>query len=54
MEVGTETYQADAVEATGTDRNDLWQRLVAIMPGFGDYEAKTTRVIPMFRLQRAA
>jgi hypothetical protein len=42
------------VETSGSDRDQLWQRLVELRPGFGTYEAKTTRVFPMFRLRRVA
>ena len=54
VEVGTDTFPVDAVEATGADRDQLWRRLVAMRPGFGEYETKTTRVFPMFRLRRVA
>jgi deazaflavin-dependent oxidoreductase (nitroreductase family) len=54
VEVGSETFEVEAVETTGSDRDQLWQRLVELRPGFGTYEAKTTRVFPMFRLRRVA
>lgn len=54
VEVGTETFTVEAVEATGADRDHLWRRLVELRPGFADYETKTTRVFPMFRLRRVA
>ena len=54
VEVGTETYTADAIETTGAERDELWRRLVQMRPGFADYETKTTRVFPMFRLRRVA
>ncbi len=54
VEVGTETFTVEAVEATGADREQLWRRLVELRPGFADYETKTTRVFPMFRLRRVA
>ena len=51
-EVGTETITVEAQEVSGQDRDDLWRRLVEMRPGFADYETKTDRVFPMFRLQR--
>jgi deazaflavin-dependent oxidoreductase (nitroreductase family) len=52
VEVGTDTIEAEAVEVTGPERDALWRRLVEMRPGFADYETKTTRVFPMFRLRR--
>jgi hypothetical protein len=54
IEVGTETFQADAVEITGEERDLLWKQIVTAMPGFGDYERKTDRVIPLVALTRVA
>lgn len=54
VEVGTDTIEAEAVEVTGPERDALWRRLVEMRPGFADYETKTTRVFPMFRLRRVA
>lgn len=53
VEVGTQSFPVHAVEATGPERDDLWRRLVELRPGFADYEKKTDRVFPMFRLKRA-
>jgi deazaflavin-dependent oxidoreductase (nitroreductase family) len=54
VEVGTDTIEAEAVEVTGPERDELWRRLVEMRPGFAHYETKTTRVFPMFRLRRVA
>ena len=54
LEVGTETFEADAVEVTGEERELLWKRLVAVMPGFGEYQKNTERIIPVISLARAA
>jgi deazaflavin-dependent oxidoreductase (nitroreductase family) len=51
-EVGTETLPVEATEVTGEERDHLWRRLVEMRPGFAEYETKTTRVFPMFRLTR--
>ncbi len=42
------------VEASGSERDRLWDAHVADMPGFGEYPAKTDRVIPMVLLERKA
>lgn len=54
VEVGTETFLVDATEVTGQERDELWRRLVEMRPGFADYETKTSRIFPMFRLTRSA
>jgi deazaflavin-dependent oxidoreductase (nitroreductase family) len=52
VEVGSETYTVVAEELTGAERDELWQQVVAKNPGFGDYQRKTDRVIPLLRLTR--
>ncbi|MFM2076547.1 MAG: hypothetical protein RJA49_437 [Actinomycetota bacterium] len=52
VETGTEQYQAMAVEATGDERQRLFDAQAALMPGFNEYAAKTTRTIPVIRLVR--
>jgi deazaflavin-dependent oxidoreductase (nitroreductase family) len=52
LEYGTERFAAEAVEIAGTERDEVYARQVAAQPGFGDYEKATTRVIPVFRLDR--
>jgi deazaflavin-dependent oxidoreductase (nitroreductase family) len=52
VEVGTATFPVEATEVTGEERDELWRRLVEMRPGFAEYETKTTRVFPMFRLTR--
>ena len=52
VEVGTETYPVVAEEITGTERDELWNRIVAKAPHFDDYQRKTERLIPLLRLTR--
>jgi deazaflavin-dependent oxidoreductase (nitroreductase family) len=52
VEQGTDTYEADAVVLQGEERDRVFAAQVAVMPGFGEYQAKTTRVIPVIELQR--
>ncbi len=50
VEVGTEKFQARAVVSEEPERSHLYDKMVAIMPGFDDYRRKTTRVIPVIVL----
>jgi deazaflavin-dependent oxidoreductase (nitroreductase family) len=54
VEVGTETYFVVAEEITGAERDETWQRVVSVNPGFAEYEKKTDRTIPLLRLTRLA
>jgi deazaflavin-dependent oxidoreductase (nitroreductase family) len=55
VEVNNEVVQVKAkIEAEGTERDRLWAEHVAEMPGFGEYPAKTDRIIPMVVLTRRA
>jgi deazaflavin-dependent oxidoreductase (nitroreductase family) len=50
IEVGTETIDAVASEATAEDRDRLFQAQAERSPAFADYQAKTERVIPVIVL----
>ncbi|WP_020666435.1 nitroreductase family deazaflavin-dependent oxidoreductase [Amycolatopsis nigrescens] len=52
VEVGTESYQATAVRIEGAERDEVYARVVEMAPGFGEYQEKTSRVIPLFALYR--
>jgi deazaflavin-dependent oxidoreductase (nitroreductase family) len=52
IEVGTEAYDVTAREIPSAEREELFPRLTAVAPGFAEYQAKTSRVIPLFELQR--
>ncbi len=52
VEVGTDTVAVHARETEGDERQGLFDRITAVMPGFADYQAKTTRVIPVIMLER--
>ncbi|MER6250821.1 nitroreductase/quinone reductase family protein [Streptomyces sp. NPDC001584] len=52
VETGTQTYEAVAVPAQGTRRDELFARIVREEPGYGEYQAHTARVIPVVVLQR--
>ena len=52
VEVGTEQLQVHATVAVEPERTRLYQQMVAMMPGFAEYEQKTTRKIPVIILTR--
>ena len=52
IEVGTDTVPVVARAAEGDERERLWSRQKERMPGFADYEQKTTRQIPVVVLER--
>jgi deazaflavin-dependent oxidoreductase (nitroreductase family) len=54
VEVGTDTIPVVAREVTGDERQRIWDRQVAVMPGFADYEEQAApRVIPVVVFERA-
>lgn len=53
IEVGTETRAVKAAEITGDDYTQTWARVTAAMPGFAEYQTKTTRLIPLVALTSA-
>jgi deazaflavin-dependent oxidoreductase (nitroreductase family) len=52
VEVGSETFTVLAEEQGGIARAALWPKLVAEYPSIGEYQARTTRQIPVFMLTR--
>ncbi|APU14750.1 MULTISPECIES: nitroreductase family deazaflavin-dependent oxidoreductase [Actinoalloteichus] len=55
IEVGTRTIEVRArIEASGPERDRLYAALVKEMSPFADYEAKTTRLIPVVVLKETA
>lgn len=52
VELGTDTFQAQVIEATGAERDRLFAAQAEVMPNFSEYQAKTTRVIPVLVLRR--
>ncbi len=46
VETGTEQFQARASIAVEPERTRLYNQMVEMMPGFAEYQRKTTRVIP--------
>jgi len=53
VEVGTEAYEVVARELPSAERDDVYPKVVALAPVFGEYLSNTSRVIPVFELQKA-
>ena len=51
-EVGAQTFTVVAEELDGPARAGLWPKLVAEAPAVGEFQARTTRQIPVFMLTR--
>ena len=53
LEVGTETYDAEASEVTGPERDRLYAKQAGVMHQFAEYQERaTTRKIPVIALTR--
>jgi deazaflavin-dependent oxidoreductase (nitroreductase family) len=53
VELGTEQFQARAIPVTEEpERSRLYAKMVERMPGFAEYEQKTSRKIPAIILER--
>ncbi|MFI6823951.1 nitroreductase/quinone reductase family protein [Micromonospora sp. NPDC050187] len=50
VESGVFTYQAEATVLTGNERDRIFARIVEVAPGYADYQARTTRIIPVVAL----
>ena len=53
IEVGREQFQVQATVVEEPERSRLYAKMVEKMPGFADYQRKTTRQIPVVVLERA-
>lgn len=53
IEVGTDAYDVTVRELPPDERDQMFQKVVAAAPRFSDYQAQTSRVIPLFELRRA-
>jgi len=54
VEDGTFTYQAEATILPGEERDRVFARAAEANPGWADYQAKTTRVIPVVALRNVS
>ncbi|WP_369199832.1 nitroreductase/quinone reductase family protein [Streptomyces sp. PU-14G] len=53
VEVGTESFGAVAVPTEGAERDRLFAHVVRQAPGYADYQARVSRVLPVVRLERS-
>ena len=51
VEIGNESSDVVARELPAAERDEIFAKITAASPGFAEYQAKTTRVIPVFELQ---
>ena len=54
IEIGNETIPVRARVAVGEERERIWSLQKERLPGFADYEQKTSRQIPVVVLERAS
>ena len=54
VEIGNDSLDVTARELPSAERAELFGQITAASPGFAEYQAKTTRVIPIFELQQAS
>jgi len=54
VEVGTETFDVVARVAEGEERERIWSEQKRRVRGFGDYEQRTPREIPVVILERVS
>jgi deazaflavin-dependent oxidoreductase (nitroreductase family) len=52
VEVGTAEYDVIARELPSAERDETYPKIVALRSEFGEYQNRTSRVIPLFELQR--
>jgi deazaflavin-dependent oxidoreductase (nitroreductase family) len=53
VEIGTRAFEALAVPADEDRREELFEHVVQVEPGYGEYQARTTRLLPVVTLERA-
>jgi deazaflavin-dependent oxidoreductase (nitroreductase family) len=51
VELANESFEVDARELLGADREDIVPKVIAVAPHFADFQANVSRVIPIFELQ---
>jgi deazaflavin-dependent oxidoreductase (nitroreductase family) len=52
VEYGKETFAVTATELADPERAEAWQVMLRTWPNYAKYEARTDRLIPVFRLRR--
>jgi deazaflavin-dependent oxidoreductase (nitroreductase family) len=51
VEIGTDSFDVVARELAGSEREEIIPKINATVSAFADYQAKVTRVIPIFELE---
>ena len=54
VELGTDRFAVTARVLSGAERDELYERQAALYPGFAEYQANTSRTIPVIALERTA
>jgi deazaflavin-dependent oxidoreductase (nitroreductase family) len=52
VQIGADAHEVVARELPRAERDASYPQIVAVEPGFGVYEARAKRVIPLFELQK--
>ena len=51
VEVGADSIDVIARELPPAERSHAWAQLIDAEPGFAEYQARTSRVLPIFELR---
>ncbi len=51
VEIGKRKLLVQPESLKGSDRAQAWERIVSLAPGYGNYQTKTDREIPIIRLR---
>ena len=52
MQVMADRFTAHARTATPTEKPALWKAMISIWPAYDEYQARTTREIPLVIIER--
>lgn len=52
VQVATDRFEAKARVVTGAEREAIWQQMAALYPPYNEYQAATSREIPVVLLER--
>lgn len=52
IETGDETFDVEARELSGSEREAAWQHIATVVPSFAQYQQQTSRILPLFELRR--
>jgi deazaflavin-dependent oxidoreductase (nitroreductase family) len=53
IELGTESFDVVARELPSAERDEIIPKITELAPVFAEYQANTSRVIPIFQLEKA-